>query len=148
MNLENKIMNDIKQSMLAKDSLRLEVLRAIKSEILIVKTDKNSKPLTEDKEILILQKLLKQRKDAEKIYASQERGDLAKHEHNQASIILSYLPEPYTISQIESLIDSVMQELNIKSKQEMGKLMSVVLQRSKGRADGKAVSEIVQQKLH
>ena len=103
MNLENNIMNDIKAAMFVKDSLRLEVLRAIKSEILLVKTDKKSTSLTEEKEIEILQKLLKQRKDAEKIYNEQGRIDLAENEQNQAAVISTYLPKPYTKEQVEDL---------------------------------------------
>ncbi len=147
MNLENKIMNDIKAAMLSKDTLKLEVLRAIKSEILLVKTNKHSVSLTEEKENFILQKLLKQRKESQKIYASQGRMDLANTELNQANIILSYLPKPYTIEELEALVHAVMEELNITSKQDMGKLMSKVLKKSQGRADGKTISEIVKQKL-
>tara|TARA_B100000700_G_scaffold305178_1_gene378715 strand:- start:56 stop:511 length:456 start_codon:yes stop_codon:yes gene_type:complete len=147
MSLENKIMNDIKSAMLMKDSLRLEVLRAIKSEILLVKTDKQSTSLTEKKEIEILQKLLKQRTDAAKIYNEQGRTDLAENEKNQAAVVSTYLPKPYTIEQIEDLVDSVMQELDITSVQQMGKLISIVIQRAKGRADGKTLSDCVKKKL-
>ncbi len=140
-------MNDIKSAMLMKDSLRLEVLRAIKSEILLVKTDKQSTSLTEKKEIEILQKLLKQRTDAAKIYNEQGRTDLAENEKNQAAVVSTYLPKPYTIEQIEDLVDSVMQELDITSVQQMGKLISIVIQRAKGRADGKTLSDCVKKKL-
>ena len=148
MNLEQKIINDIKASMLAKDSLKLEVLRAIKSEILILKTNKNSMSLTPEKEILLLQKLLKQRNEAQKIYHEQGRNDLSEHEKNQANIIKNYLPDPYSPQEIEDLVDSVIKELNATSKQDMGRVMSLVIQRAKGRADGRAFSECIKNKLH
>jgi len=147
MNLETKIMQDIKQAMLAKDVLKLEVCRSIKSAILIEKTSKKLELLTEEKELAILQKLLKQRKESEKIYITQSRLDLAQHEKNQASIISNYLPTPYTKDELEQLIDDLMKELNINSKQDMGKLISIAMEKVKGRADGRSVSEVVKDKL-
>ena len=147
MNLETKIMQDIKQAMLAKDVLKLEVCRSIKSAILIAKTSKKLEVLSEEKELEILQKLLKQRKEAEKIYIKQSRLDLAKHENSQANIISNYLPTPYTRDELEQLIDDFMKELDIHSKQDMGKLISIVMGRVKGRADGRSVSEVVKEKL-
>ena len=147
MSLEQKIMNDIKEAMLSKDTLRLDVLRSIKSEILLLKTNKAGLSLTAEKEIVLLQKLLKQRNESASIYADKGRHDLAEHEKDQASIILSYLPQPYTIEEVEQLVDNVITELSITSKQQMGKLMSVVMSRAKGKADGKTISEVVKQKL-
>ena len=147
MNLEQKIMNDIKTAMLEKDVVSLEVLRAIKSEILLLKTNKESAILTEEREVFILQKLLKQRLDAAKIYSDQERLDLAEHENKQGEIILSYLPQPYTEEEISNLVDLVMRELNITSKKQMGQLMSTLLQRAKGRVDGKTLSDFIKKKL-
>ena len=93
MNLEKKIINDIKSAMLAKDKLRLEVCRSIKSAILISKTEKNGSEINYEKEIKILQKLLKQRIESVRIYSTQDRHDLAKHEQMQADIIEEYLPK-------------------------------------------------------
>ena len=147
MSLETQIMQDIKEAMLSKNSLKLEVFRSIKSAILLVKTERGAEDLTEEKEIEILQKLLKQRKESQKIYNEQNRLDLAKYEANQASIISQYLPEPYTLEELEELIMGLIEELNISSKQEMGKLMSAVMNKAKGRADGKTISNIVKEKL-
>tara|TARA_B100000427_G_scaffold21840_1_gene16538 strand:+ start:177 stop:635 length:459 start_codon:yes stop_codon:yes gene_type:complete len=148
MSLEQKIMNDIKSAMIAKNGLKLEVLRAIKSEILLLKTNKDSVSLTEEKEIILLQKLLKQRSEAQKIYHEQGRQDLAEHEKNQSNVIKSYLPTPYSFQEIESLVDSVIKELGVSSKQDMGRIMSVVIQRAKGRADGKTLSDCIKKKLN
>ena len=147
MNLETKIMQDIKEAMLAKDTLKLEVYRSIKSAILLAKTEKKSELLTQEKELEILQKLLKQRRESEKIYTTQLRLDLANHEKNQADIILKYLPTPYTKDQLEGIIDILIKELNISSKQEIGKLISAVMQKAKGRADGKSISQLVKEKI-
>ena len=147
MSLEKKIMNDIKDAMLAKDSLRLNVCRAIKSEILIVKTQKESEELSNDKELEILQKLLKQRKESERIYKNQDRLDLANDEKSQANIIAEYLPKPYTKDELIKLVDRLINELGISSKKEMGKLIAVVMRESKGRADGKTISDCVKERL-
>jgi uncharacterized protein YqeY len=147
MSLELRIMEDIKSAMLSKDTLKLEVCRSIKSEILLLKTGKSVEDLTDSKEIEILQKLLKQRHDSAKIYLDQKRLDLAKHEGNQARIISEYLPKPYTHQELEELIDQLIQELNITSMQDMGRLIAETLNRSKGRADGKTISGVVKQKL-
>ena len=147
MGLEEKIMIDIKSAMLAKDVLRLSVCRAIKSELLLIKTKKNSQTLSEDKEIEILQKLLKQRQESEAIYIEQSRPDLAKHESEQSNIISEYLPKPYTKEELSQLIDSLIIELGVSSKKEMGKLISATIQRAKGRANGRSISEIVKSKF-
>ena len=147
MGLEEKIMTDIKSAMLAKDALRLSVCRAIKSELLLIKTEKKSQTLSEDKEIEILQKLLKQRQESEAIYIEQSRLDLAKYENEQSNIISEYLPKPYTKEELNQLIDSLIIELGISSKKEMGKLISATIQRAKGRANGRFVSEIVKSKF-
>tara|TARA_B100001250_G_C19816868_1_gene798965 strand:- start:8456 stop:8905 length:450 start_codon:yes stop_codon:yes gene_type:complete len=147
MSLEKKIMNDIKDAMLAKDTIRLDVCRAIKSEILILKTQKSSIDLSEDKEIQILQKLLKQRKESENIFKNQGRLDLAKNEKAQADILLTYLPKPYNRDELLVLIDQLMIQSGINSRKDMGKLITLVIQKVKGRSDGKMISDCVKEKL-
>ena len=147
MDLEHEIIQDIKSSMLAKDSIKLEVCRAIKSAIILAKAEKGFDKMTKQKEIEILQKLLKQRKESQAIYINQKRLDLAEHEEAQARIISTYLPLPYTLDELEELINDIMQELNLFSKKDMGHLMSTILQRAKGRADGKTISSLLAKKL-
>jgi len=147
MGLEEKIMLDIKAAMLAKNTLRLSVCRSIKSALLLVKTERKSKELTEEKELEILQKLLKQRKEAAEIYKVQSRLDLAKYESDQASIILEYLPKPYSTEELVQIIDALISQLGIKSKNDIGKLISAVIKESKGRADGKTISDLVKARL-
>ena len=147
MSLELKIIQDIKTAMLSKDKVRLEVCRAIKSAILLYKTEKNNKELTEKKEIEILQKLYKQRNEAFRIFSEQKRFDLSEQEKLQADIIMEYLPQPYTLEELELLIDQVIKESNFDSKKDMGKLIGLIISNVKGRADGQTISKIVKQKL-
>ena len=147
MELEKKIMQDIKSAMIAKNSLKLEVLRAIKSAILLVKTDKDFGDINESKEIEILQKLLKQRNESKKIYLEQDRSDLAEHEQNQAEIIKSYLPTPYEIEELEEMVNSLILKLGFSSKKDMGKLISAAMKKACGRADGATISSIIKRKL-
>tara|TARA_B100000902_G_C27109829_1_gene812988 strand:+ start:104 stop:550 length:447 start_codon:yes stop_codon:yes gene_type:complete len=148
MNLEQKIMQDIKASMLAKDSLKLEVCRSIKSAIILAKSEKGFDKITKEKEIEILQKLYKQRKESYAIYVNQKRLDLAEHEDSQAKIISTYLPAPYTLNELEELINAIMQELDLFSKKDMGILMKTIVHRVQGRADGKTISTILSDKLN
>ena len=147
MELEKKIMQDIKSSMIAKNSLKLEVLRAIKSAILLVKTDKNFGEINASKETELLQKLLKQRNESRKIYLEQDRLDLAENEQFQAEIIKSYLPKQYEIDELEDMIDSLILKLGVSSKRDMGKLISAAVKKACGRADGATISSIVKRKL-
>tara|TARA_B100000073_G_C23512845_1_gene484565 strand:+ start:201 stop:650 length:450 start_codon:yes stop_codon:yes gene_type:complete len=147
MNLEKQIIADIKEAMLSKNVVRLEVCRAIKAAILIEKTNKVGGILNEEKELQILQKLLKQRRESEKIYNDQFRSDLAKNEKDQADIIASYLPSQYSDIELENIIDNLIKELNISSKKDMGRLMSAIIKKVQGKADGKKIATIVQQKL-
>ena len=147
MNLEKKIITDIKEAMLSKNVVRLEVCRAIKAAILLEKTNKSGMILNEEKELQILQKLLKQRRESEKIYNDQSRSDLAKNEKDQADILESYLPSQYNDTELENIIDNLIKELNISSKKDMGRLMSAIIKKVQGKADGKKIATIVQQKL-
>ena len=148
MDLEQKIIQDIKNSMLSKNSVKLEVCRSIKSAIILAKSEKGFDGITEEKEIEILQKLYKQRKESSAIYVNQKRPDLAQHEDTQARIIATYLPAPYSLNELEEVINNIMNELDLFAKRDMGRLMSVILQRVKGRADGKTISGILSKKLH
>ncbi len=148
MSLEKKISQDIKEAMLTKNTVRLEVCRAIKAAILLAKTEKGLDVLDSGKELQILQKLFKQRNESKKIYLTQNRVDLAKNEEDQALIISEYLPKPYTEKELEDLIDKEMLDLGITSKKDMGRLISIIMQKSQGRADGQTISSIIKNKLN
>ena len=147
MDLEKKIMHDLKAAMLEKNNLKLEVCRSIKSSILLAKTEKTIQVLTIQKEIEILQRMLKQRRESAKIYQEQGRLDLSKNEQDQAMLIEEYLPNQYTTEELEQVVDDIMKKLNLYSVQDMGQLMSAVISESKGRADGKTIASIVKKKL-
>lgn len=149
MNLTEKINNDIKQAMLAKEKEKLEALRAIKSALLLVKTAKDKDAeISETEEINLLQKLVKQRIDAAEIYKKENRNELADVELFQAEIIKAYLPEQISETELKSIIQDIITELNAQSVKDMGRVMGKAAQKLAGRADNKQIAEIVKQLLN
>ena len=148
MSLLKKIDNDIKFAMKSKDALSLESLRAVKSSILLFKTKSGSSiNLSDQDEIKILQKLVKQRKDSAEIYKNQNRLELCDTELNQARIIESYLPKQLSPSEVSIIIDKIIIKLNASSMKDMGKVMGLASKELSGKSDGKTISEIVRKKL-
>lgn len=140
--------DEIKAAMRAKDTLRLEALRAIKSAMMLVQTSAGgSNELTEEEEIKLVQKLVKQRKDSAQIFREQNRADLAEPEEAQAEIIAAFLPEQLTEEEIGAIVAQVIEELNATSMQDMGKVMGKASQVMAGKADGKTISTIVRKQL-
>lgn len=140
--------DEIKAAMRAKDTLKLEALRAIKSAMMIVQTSAGgSNELTEEEEIKLVQKLVKQRKDSAQIFREQNRADLAEPEEAQAEIIAAFLPEQLTEEEIGAIVAQVIEELNATSMQDMGKVMGKASQVMAGKADGKTISTIVRNQL-
>ena len=148
MSLLKKIDIDIKFAMKSKDALSLESLRAVKSSILLFKTKSGSSiDLSDQDEIKILQKLVKQRKDSAEIYKNQNRLELCDIELNQARIIESYLPKQLSLSELSIIIDKIIIKLNASSMKDMGKVMGLASKELSGKSDGKTISEIVKKKL-
>ncbi len=149
MSLELIINKDIKSAMLAKDKKKLEALRAIKSALLIEKTGKNSKDgvITEEVELKILQRLVKQRKESAGIFVSQNRDDLAEVETYQAEIIKKYLPEQMSEDEIKKIVETIIAETGAESIKDMGRVMGATVKKVAGKADNKIVSMIVKQML-
>ena len=148
MSLLKKIDNDIKFAMKSKDALSLESLRAVKSSILLFKTKSGSSTdLSDQDEIKILQKLVKQRKDSAEIYKNQNRLELCDTELNQARIIESYLPKQLSPSEVSIIIDKIIIKSNALSMKDMGKVMGLASMELSGKSDGKTISEIVRKKL-
>ncbi|MDT0689097.1 GatB/YqeY domain-containing protein [Salegentibacter sp. F188] len=148
MSLQDKVMVEMKAAMRAKDSTKLEALRAVKSAILLANTDSASKDgLTEDEELKLLQKLVKQRKESAAIYREQGREDLAEPEEQQAEVIEKFLPEQMSEAEIEAKIEEIIQKTGASGMQDMGKVMGAASKELAGRADGKTISTIVKQKL-
>lgn len=145
MNLEEQINADIKAAMLAKDSAKLEGLRAIKSAILLMKTSPEGN--TPDTEMKALQKMVKQRRETAELYISQQREDLASVELAQAAVIEAYLPKQMSEDEIKAAVLNVIQQVGATGPGDLGKVMGVITKQLAGKADGKTVSLIVKQML-
>ncbi|MCL7986359.1 GatB/YqeY domain-containing protein [Sphingobacterium sp. lm-10] len=144
MSLEITINQDIKAAMIAKDNVKLRGLRAIKSAILLAKTDKTHvEEITEDAEIKVLQKLVKQRKESAEIYKTQNREDLYQIEVEEQEVIEAYLPKQLDRSEIEAVVKEIVSETGASSMKDMGKVMGLANQRLAGKADGSTVSQVV-----
>ncbi len=147
MNLEQKVMAQLKEAMKAKDQLKMEALRAIKSAILLEKTKGGQKDLSEADEMKLLQKLVKQRKESAEIFMQQNRKDLAEVELNQAEVIEAFLPEQMSEEEIENEVKKIIAETGASSMRDMGKVMGIATKQMAGRADGKIISGIVKKLL-
>ncbi|NER12473.1 GatB/YqeY domain-containing protein [Leptobacterium flavescens] len=148
MSLQTKIMEEMKAAMRSKDTIALEALRAVKSAILLAKTESGAKEeLSEDEEIKILQKLVKQRKDSAAIFTEQGRADLAEPEVAQAAVIEKFLPEQLSEEEIAGVVASIIEKTGASSMKDMGKVMGMASKELAGKADGKTISTIVKQKL-
>ena len=147
MSLEQKIMPELKAAMLAKDEAKLRALRAIKSAILIVKTSEAGKELTEEDEMKMLQKLVKQRKESIDIYLQQNREDLAKTEQEEVAVIELFLPTMMSEDEIREALKGIIESVGAKSPAEMGKVMGAATKHFAGTADNKIVSMLVKQML-
>lgn len=148
MGLQDNIMPAMKTAMKAKDTVALEALRAIKSAILLAKTEAGGgDELTEDQELKLLQKLVKQRKDSAAIYAEQGRADLAEPELAQAAVIEQFLPEQLSEEEIEKVVQDIIAKTGAESMKDMGKVMGMANKELAGKADGKTISTIVKKLL-
>ncbi|MDR1878759.1 MAG: GatB/YqeY domain-containing protein [Bacteroidales bacterium] len=147
MNLEEKINQDIKTAMLAKNKEELNALRAVKSALLLLKTDANADAITEETELKLLQKLVKQRKEAAEMYKSQNREDLYQEEISQAEVISRYLPEQFSEEAITHVIKQLIEQEKITDIKGMGKLMGLASKALSGKADNKLIADIVKKLL-
>ena len=141
-------MDEMKAAMKAKDTVALEALRAVKSALLLAKTEKGgAKGLTEAEEIALVQKQVKQRKESAEIYQKQGREDLAGPELAQAAILERFLPEQLSESEMEAEVAAAIDQLDAAGMQDMGKVMGGVTQKLAGRADGKTLAAMVRKQL-
>ncbi len=149
MSLQESIMVALKNAMKEKNQTALTALRAIKSSILLARTETGSSvDLTEEQELKILQKLVKQRKDSAAIYLEQNRKDLALPELDEAKVISQFLPESLDDEEIEKIVVMVIEKIGAKGMKDMGKVMGLVTKEIAGRADGKTISTIVRHNLN
>ncbi|HTA26342.1 MAG TPA: GatB/YqeY domain-containing protein [Bacteroidia bacterium] len=145
MKLEEKITGEIKAAMMAKDSARLEALRAIKAEILLLNS--SEKGSSEDAENKAMQKMVKQRKEAAEIYATQNRPELAEKELFQAGVIESFMPKQMNADELQAAVKEIMVATGASSMADMGKVMGVATKQLAGKAEGRAISEMVKKLL-
>lgn len=144
MKITQQITGEIKNAMLSKDKDRLDALRAIKTALTLEMTNKGAgAQLSDDEEIKILQKLVKQRKESAEIYRSQGREDLAETEIKQAQIIEEFLPAQLDDNQIKSELQKIIEEIGATSAKDFGKVMGLATKKLAGRAEGKKISEIL-----
>jgi len=141
-------MTALKEAMKAKDTNALTSLRAVKSAILLAQTESGAKEeLTEDQELKLLQKQVKQRKDSAAIFAEQGRDDLAQPELDQAKVIEQFLPAQMSEEEIEKIVANVIAKTGAAGMKDMGKVMGMASSQLAGKADGKTISIIVKNKL-
>ena len=148
MGLLENISGSIIKAIKSKNNDELESLRAIKSALLLARTQKNSGgEISQADEIKILQKLVKQRKESAEIYSNQDRLELAELELNQAKVIEKFLPKQLDHDEIEKIISEIIDQSGALGMKDMGKVMGIASSRLSGKADGKTISNIVRSKL-
>lgn len=148
MNLEQKVMAEMKDAMKAKDEPILRSLRAIKAEIIKAKTEPGAGgEVSAEKELSLLQKMMKQRKDSLEIYQQQNRADLAQKEQEEITVIEKFLPKQLSQEEIKTELQQIITETGASSPAEMGKVMGVATKKLAGLADGKTISAMVKELL-
>tara|TARA_R110002049_G_scaffold2960_4_gene23866 strand:+ start:16154 stop:16606 length:453 start_codon:yes stop_codon:yes gene_type:complete len=148
MSLQKEVMEKMKEAMKAKDTIALQALRAVKSAFLLAKTESGvQEELTEEQEIKIIQKQVKQRKDSAAIFIKQDREDLAAPELAELAVLEQFLPEALTEEEIEGVVIATIDDLNASGMQDMGKVMAVMQEELAGQADGKVISTLVRKHL-
>jgi uncharacterized protein len=146
--ISNTIDQEIKQAMLAKNQARLRGLRAIKAAILLTRTEKGSaEEITEETELKILQKLIKQRKESSDIYKQQGRADLSIIEEEEIDVIAGFMPKQLSSAEVEAVISAIISSSGSSSVKDMGKVIGLANKELAGKADGKLIAEIVKAQL-
>ena len=148
MSLQTQIMDELKASMKAKDTVALESLRSIKSELLLAQTASGSKEeISEDEEIKLLQRLVKTRKESARIFTEQNRPDLAEPELAQIAVIEKFLPAQLSEAEVEAIIAKIIADTGASGIASMGKVMGLASAKLGGTAEGKTISTIVKKLL-
>lgn len=147
MSLEEQVQKDMIQAMKTRDADKLRALRAIKSEILLAKTDGSGEAIDEAREIRIIQKMVKSRQESLDIYSREGRSDLAAKEQSEIEHIQAYLPEQMSLDEITARIDAIITKVNATSMKDMGKVMGIAQAELGGKADGKTIASLVKERL-
>lgn len=148
MSFEQKIQEDIKAAMRNKEQAALRALRAVKSAILLAKTETGGgQEISDDEGVKIVQKLVNQRNDSVEIYQKQNRSDLAEDELSEIKVLEAYLPQQLSAEELEDLVRSIIEKTGAAGKADMGKVMGMAMKEAAGRADGKAISAMASKLL-
>jgi uncharacterized protein len=147
MSLETRVNEDLKVAMKAKDEAALRGIRAIKSALLLAKTDGSGQAIDEAREVQILQKLVKTRQESLDLYVKNNREDLAFIEREEIEVIKKYLPAMLEGAELEAIIKAIIAEVGATSAKDMGKVMGAANKQLAGKAEGRAISDIVKQLL-
>lgn len=148
MSLQVQVMDKMKEAMKAKDTVALQALRAVKAAFLLAKTESGAQSeLTEEQEIKIIQKQVKQRKDSVAIYLQQGREDLATPEQAEIAVLEQFLPKALSEDEVSNVVLATITELGASGMQDMGKVMGVVSKKLAGQAEGKIIADLVKKHL-
>lgn len=147
MSLEITISDAIKDAMRAKDKLALDALRAVKAQILLLKTDGKGEEISSEQEIAILQRMIKQRKDSFDQFTAQSRNDLAEVEDAQMKIIEEYLPQQLSTEELEAEMKKIISQTGAESAKDIGKVMGMASKSLAGKSDGKSISDMAKKLL-
>lgn len=148
MSLQKQIMEEMKMAMKSKDTTALQALRSVKSAFLLAKTETGAvEELSEEQELKIIQKQVKQRKDSAAIFIKQNREDLAAPELAEIAVLEQFLPEALSEEKIEEIVLNTIQKLGASGMKDMGKVMGIVSKELSGQADGKTISMLVKKNL-
>ena len=148
MSLQKQIMEEMKRAMKSKDTVALQALRSVKSAFLLAKTETGAEEdLSEEQEMKIIQKQVKQRKDSAAIFIKQNREDLAAPELAEIAVLEQFLPEALSEEKIEEVVLNTIQKLGASGMKDMGKVMGIVSKELSGQADGKTISMLVKKNL-
>lgn len=147
MELEKKVMELLKDAMKSKDEAALRTLRAIKGAIINAKTEKNAGEMNSEKELQLIQKLAKQRKESFDIYTKQGMEDLAIKEKEELDVLAQFLPKQLSEEEVKPIIEKLLVELGISDAKEMGKAIGAANKHLSGQAEGGLISKIVKDLL-
>ena len=148
MSLQNQVMDKMKEAMKAKDKVALQALRAVKSAFLLAKTETGVQAdITEEQELKIIQKQVKQRKDSAAIFIKQDRQDLADPELAEIAVLEQFLPEALSEEKIQEVVLAIISKTGASGMKDMGKVMGMVSKELSGQADGKTISTLVKKNL-
>lgn len=147
MSLENTINDAIKTAMKEKDKVALDSLRAVKSQILLLKTEAKGAEVSAEQEIAILQRMIKQRKDSFEQFVAQGRNDLAEVEEAQMKVIEKYLPAQLSPEELEAEMKKIIAETGAETMKDLGKVMGIASKAFAGKSDGKSISEMAKKLL-